>query len=61
MEQSQPTFTIPSQLGKQRIPLPWNANPREKSRQRKQNVVLGMDIFSNLAEKKSKHGSQALI
>ena len=61
MEQSQPTSTIPSQLSKHANPLPWNANPVGQARQRRQNVVLGMHIFSNLAEKKSKHGSQPLI
>ena len=27
MEQSQPTLTIPSQVGKDASPFPWNANP----------------------------------
>ena len=50
MEQSQPTFTISSQLNKQCSPLPLNANPGGRACQTR-HVVLDMHIFSNLAEK----------
>ena len=60
MEQRLPTLTISSQLDKQCNPLPWNGNPGAQAHQRRQ-VVLGTHIFSNLADKESKHGSQALM
>ena len=52
MEQSQPAFTIPSQLVKHASPLPQNANPGESGCQWEYVVVLGLHIFRNFPEKK---------
>ena len=52
MELNQPTFIIPSQLGKRAGPLPQNVDPVGQARQTRQDVVLGFHIFRNLAEKK---------
>ena len=52
MEPSQSALIIPSQLGKCAGPLPYNANPGAPASQRRWYVVLGLQIFRNLAEKK---------
>ena len=54
MEQSQPTFTIPSQLGKKCSPLKWNGNTDGQAHQRRQHVVLHLHIFRYLTKKSKK-------
>ena len=51
MEQSQPAFAIPSQLGKHTSPLPSNANPGGPGCQMGFVAVLGLHTFRNFPEK----------
>ena len=52
MKPSHPTFIFLGQPGKWVGPPPYNRNPGGPAHQVRWNVVLDMDIFSNLAEKK---------